>query len=379
MTSQHRIIATGLALCSLLAVATITGCKLFTNNSATPGPIADKGAPSKASTISPIDGLPADAKLLDRRSIAVMVENEIQARPQSGLNKASIVYEGITEGGISRFMAVYLQGEPKVIGPVRSTRPHFIYTSEGYDAIIAHCGQSNEAEAVFESTPGIRNLDQARGGEYDAPFYREPLNGRAKEHTLYTSMSRLRETVKKLRWESGQNGLPDFVGGEMPTTATACPSVNIKFSPSYRLSYAYDEAKGGYARSMDGKPHIDRESKEQLIVKNVIIQNVEDKRYAPSDKNDITMNVTVVGSGSGYFLTGGKMIPINWEKSERNRLTKYTDEAGNPIPLQPGQTWVELLAVSGTKVDFGGTPVASSGAKVVKATAKGKTSPVAGR
>ena len=374
MKKQHRFIATGLALCSLLAVTTISGCRLFTNNDVPPIADTKDGIIKKVATVSPIDGLPADAKLLNRRPIAVMVENEMQARPQSGLDKAGIVYEGITEGGITRFMAVFLQGEPSVIGPVRSARPHFIYTAEGYDAVYAHCGESNEAETVFKTTPSIRNLDDLKGGVYAAPFYREPRNGRLLEHTLYTSMSALRETVKKLGWESDTNGLPDFVGGKMPATATACPGVKIKFSPAYRMSYKYDEAKGGYARSMDGKPHIDRESKEQLIVKNVIIQNVEDERYTTIDPNDSTMKVSVVGSGTGYFLTDGKMISIKWEKSERNKLTKYIDEAGNPITLQPGQTWVELVAINGTKTEFGDVAEASNSTGTAKSKSKNKTS-----
>jgi len=373
MSKQLRNIATGLALCLVLAVTYLTGCRPFSTDEAIPVAGSNNGTTKKVSTISPIDGLPAEAKLLDRRPIAVMVENELQARPQSGLNKASIVFEGITEGGITRFMAVYLQGEPSVIGPIRSARPHFIYTAEGYDAVYAHCGESNEAEAVFNATPGIRNLDQLKGGVYATPFYREPRNGRLLEHTLYTSMSVLRETAKKLKWESDENGLPEFAGGKMPATATACPGVNIKFSPAYRMSYKYDEAKGGYARSMDGKPHIDRESKEQLIVKNVIIQNVEDERYTIFDPNDSTMKVLVVGSGTGYFLTGGKMIPIKWEKSERNKLTKYTDEAGNPIPLQPGQTWVELVAVNGTKTEFVGKEEANNETSTAKPAVKRRT------
>ncbi len=352
MIKQNPILATTLTLCTLLALLSLAGCLPFSSNDSSSNSDNSNTAVNKGAIVSPIDGLPADEKLLNRRPIAVMVENSPEARPQSGLSKANIIYEGITEGGITRFMAVYLQGEPSVIGPIRSARPHFIYTAEGYDAIYAHCGQSNEANEVFMSTPGFRNLDQLKGGVYASPFYREK-SSKALEHTMYTSMGALREAARKLGWESKQNGLPEFVSGTMSATATPCPVVNIKFSPAFRMSYTYDEKKGGYARAQDGKPHIDRESKEQLVVKNVIIQNVADERYTTTDKYDITMKVTVVGSGTGYLLTGGQKIPIKWEKSSRTKLTKYTDEAGEPIPLQPGQTWVELVAIIGTKVEFG--------------------------
>lgn len=352
MIKHNQIFATTLTMFTLLVVLTLTGCRLFSSNDTSSNLDTSNTAVNKGPIVSPIDGLPADERLLNRRPIAVMVENSPEARPQSGLSKANIVYEGITEGGITRFMAVYLQGEPSVIGPVRSARPHFIYTAEGYDAIYAHCGQSNEADRVFMSTPGLRNLDQLKGGVYASPFYREK-SSKALEHTMYTSMTALREAARKLGWESEQNGLPEFVSGKMPATATLCPVVNIKFSPAFRMSYTYDEKKGGYARAQDGKPHIDRESKEQLVVKNVIIQNVADERYTLTDKNDATMKVTVVGSGTGYLLTAGQKIPIKWEKSSRTKLTKYTDEAGEPIPMQPGQTWVELVAITGTKIEFG--------------------------
>jgi hypothetical protein len=253
------------------------------------------------------------------------------------------VYEGLTEGGITRFLAIYLENDPKVIGPVRSARPHFIYLAQGYDAALVHCGESQEALEAFDRDPTIRNLDQMK---FTTAFWRD--SKRRAPHNLYTSSDRLRAVVKKQAWE-GVPTLPPFTPGPAITTGTAAKDVTLRFggAAGYVLRLVYDEKAGGYLRYEDGKAHIDAVTGKPLVMKNVIIQDVETDPYPESKKG--TLAVTVMGSGAGYVLSNGLKRVISWHKDSQASPTVYTDYEGLPLPMQPGALWVEILPKTGMK------------------------------
>ena len=73
--------------------------------------------------VAPLTGLPdPTGQSLTRPALSVKIENAPEARPQTGLQNADVVYEQIVEDGITRFMAVFNSNIPDVIGPVRSVR-----------------------------------------------------------------------------------------------------------------------------------------------------------------------------------------------------------------------------------------------------------------
>ena len=92
---------------------------------------------------------------VDHRPIACMIENSKRARPQSGLTQADIVYEMPVEGGITRFMAIFLDPENtnvSKLGPVRSARHYFIQQVPAFDALYAHCGASTLGYVELKKT-----------------------------------------------------------------------------------------------------------------------------------------------------------------------------------------------------------------------------------
>src|SRR5262249_44865010 len=113
------------------------------------------------------------------------IENSDDARPQSGLQEAGVVYEAIAEAGITRFMALFQETGPQYIGPVRSLRPYYIDFAAPFQASIVHVGGSPDALAQVTSG-GFRNLDQfANGGS----FWR--ISTRYAPHNVYTAFARL--------------------------------------------------------------------------------------------------------------------------------------------------------------------------------------------
>jgi hypothetical protein len=121
----------------------------------------------------------------NRLPLGVIIENHNSVRPQSGLSKADIVYEALAEGGITRFLAIYLQ-EDSTLGPVRSNRPYFLSWLSEYDAAYAHVGGSPDAQARIKEY-NIKDLDQFFIG---APTY-ERVGYRAAPHNVYTNTEKL--------------------------------------------------------------------------------------------------------------------------------------------------------------------------------------------
>ena len=110
---------------------------------------------------SPLTGVALAEEVLTKRHVtAVMIENSPDARPQSGLKDAGIVYEAIAEGGITRFLALYQESRPGLVGPVRSVRPYYVEWGAAYDAAVAHIGGSARALQMIRSGNYGLDIDQ---------------------------------------------------------------------------------------------------------------------------------------------------------------------------------------------------------------------------
>ncbi len=152
-----------------------------------------------------------------------------------------MVYEAITEGGITRFMAIYLHGGPAVIGPVRSARPHFIYLAEEYDPVFVHCGESYEALQILANNSPVRNLDQLK---YGKPFWRG--HTRTAPHDLYTSSARLRKfAAAKGGTTRRQHCLISATAGDSTGTPAREVMINFNGAVHYRLRFVYDQQPAG--------------------------------------------------------------------------------------------------------------------------------------
>ncbi|MEO5949287.1 MAG: DUF3048 domain-containing protein, partial [Candidatus Saccharimonas sp.] len=135
---------------------------------------------------SPLTGLEvADEAITKQAVTGIMIENSPDARPQSGLKDAGIIYEAVAEGGITRFLAIYQEAKPQLIGPVRSVRMYYVDWIAAYNASIAHIGGS--AAALKEVRNGsYRDIDQF----FNAPYYWRATD-RYAPHNVYTSFAKL--------------------------------------------------------------------------------------------------------------------------------------------------------------------------------------------
>lgn len=274
------------------------------------------------------------------RPYAVMINNNVAAwKNHAGLEDAYLIYEAITEGGITRMMALFKDQNTERIGSVRSSRHYFLDYALENDAIYVHFGWSPKAQADIRSL-GINNIN----GLYDTSFWRDRTLGVAYEHTAYTSIELLKGLAQKRNYirDTNQELLFQYSVEEIyldqKDGAIGATSVSIPYSASHVTSYQYDSTAKKYLRFMNDWAHTDGVSKKQYSAKNIIIQKVENYSMDSYGRQDLK-NVT---TGEGYYITNGYAVPIVWKKTSRSSQTKYEYLDGTELAINDGNTYIQL-------------------------------------
>lgn len=297
---------------------------------------------SAKTTSNPLDGTQAPEDLANRHPLAIIVENQSQARPQTGLDKAAIVYEAIAEGGITRFMAIYGPKDAQKVGPVRSMRTFFLDWSWEFKAFLSHVGGNIDAlDRIQQENPS--DLDQFGLG--DTAYWREPEARKAIEHTMYTDTEKLYKAAKDKKWDmSGDFTSFKFLKSkDFKIDATLTQSVTIDFSsPQYKVQYTWDSLNNNYPREIAGAAHKDRATGNQLAPTNLIIQSVN-RTEGVTRINENSWTMQTIGEGKAYVLYGGQKIDATWKKADLKSRTMFYDSSGNEISFLPGQFWYEIV------------------------------------
>ncbi len=313
----------------------------------TPKPTATP-APTPVIKLSPLTGLPVTPDLANRPITAVVIENHPDARPQSGLGQAGVVYEANAEGGITRFLAFFLDQRPATVGPVRSLRTYFVDWALEFNAPVAHAG--GNADALDLVGPlGMKDMNALSFAA--GAFYRANDRRVATEHTLYTNSDKLDALEGRLGFAKPANFTVSPRKADTPNPAAPHPNIHIDYSyAGYQVDYKYDPATNDYGRSLSGAPHIDRNTGAQIRVKNVIIEMMPTS-YGTTRIGEQTVIMGTVGRGQGWVLRDGDAIAVTWVKDAHNARTKLLDATGAEVPLDAGNTWYSIVPV-GKNVSF---------------------------
>jgi hypothetical protein len=271
----------------------------------------------------------------------IMMENSPDARPQSGLKDSGVVFEAIAEGGITRFLVLYQEQKPQLIGPVRSVRMYYVDWVAGFNASVAHVGGS--AAALSEVRNGnYRDIDQ---------FFNASTYWRAKDryapHNVYTSFANIDAlNAKKGYTTSDFTGFTRKDSAAAPATST---SIDVKISgPLFNSKYLYNAATNTYDRSQAGAPHLDRESG-QISPRVVIAMKVNQTKVFEDGYRE---QIDAIGSGSATIFQDGTVQEVTWKKLSRTAQITFTDDNGADVPLARGQTWITALPNGGGSVTW---------------------------
>lgn len=283
---------------------------------------------------SPLTGNKVDSEAATKQAVtAIMIENSPDARPQSGLKDSGVIYEAIAEGGITRFLVLYQEQKPSLIGPVRSVRIYYVDWLAPYDASVAHIGGS--AAALSEVRNGsYKDIDQFFNSAY---YWR--ASDRWAPHNVYTSFEKLDALNQKKGYTSSTfKGFARKDSEANPVTTAS--AINVTMSGAlYNSSYIYDKPSNTYKRSQAGSAHLDREAG-QIAPRVVIVMKLPMNLVMEDGYRE---SYGTTGSGKAYIFQDGGVIEANWNKASRKDQLYFTDSEGKEIALARGQTFISAV------------------------------------
>ncbi len=265
--------------------------------------------------------------------VAVMIDNALEARPQSGLNLAPLVVEAPVEGGYTRFAAFFNSDvDVKTIGPVRSVRPYFIDLAKGFGAAIAHIGGSPEAMDQIQTYP-YGNID---GIKSDCCNWRSA--DRFAPHNAYTSIALLKNKIAAVA------SAPDIryqSAGKVPVGDSAL-GVTIEFAKNVaKTSWRYNPILGGYIRSQGNDVLKDALDEKPVMTENIAIM----KTNIEVIDSEARRSIDTLSGGEALILLGGKAIHGSWSRVDNGPVV-FKDADGNVMQWNPGRLWIEVVDTS---------------------------------
>ena len=288
---------------------------------------------------NPLSGV--RCKNYDRRPLAVMIAEDSEARPLSGLSSADVVIEmPVVTGSITRMMAIFVCSDSEEIGSVRSARHDFIPLALGYDAIYAHWGGSKMAldelkRGIIDNLDALPNLFNV--------FYRK--NGIPMPHDGFTSVKRMMNASGNLGYRLTSN----FEGYEFIELDTALSYdgvsnqmagqvLEIGYRRPYNIRYEYYPNLNSYLRWRGGVKEIDALTGEQVSAKNIVVMRAASRQIG-GGYNDID----ILGRGRASVYRNGEKISGEWVKEKAIDVLRFYDSLGEEVQFVPGSIWIEVV------------------------------------
>lgn len=326
-------------ICLFLTIGLLVGCsekKVDNKPTKKPDKVVDpKVEEPKFKNQFPLSGVPTNEDV-NGRAVAVMISNAPEARPQTGLNKADVVFEYYAESNITRFLALYQSEKPEKMGPVRSAREYYVRTAKIYDAFYVAHGYSEPARKLLQS--GF--LDNINGMVYEGTYFHRE-KGRVAPHNSYTSFGDIEKAAEKLK--KSLIGPPKaykfYEEKELATIqGNAANEVTIKYGGSeFDVTYKFNTSTGKYTRWVKGAQWADKESGAPIEIENIFITEMKTTVPIPADKLKV---IDIQSGGKAYLLQKGKMTECTWENRDGAIRPMLN---GVELKLVPGHTWISSI------------------------------------
>jgi hypothetical protein len=297
------------------------------------GPL-DVVGPAGEGVRMPLTGVATDV-VPHRPALIVKVSNSPEAQPQTGLAEADVVVEEVTEGGITRFLAIFHSELADVVGPVRSARPVDAQLVAGFGHPgFAYSGARAEVRAILARTPAVMITEGAPGFFRDHGEY---ASHPVAPHNLFLELPPALEAVADagarpltgIGWEFDEDPPSD--------AATSGSRLDIVMSRVSTTSWDYDAVDERYRRSQNGQPS-EVTGTGRIAAANVVV--LDTRHYVGASGYPET---DVVGAGPARILRDGQAFDAHWSKPrETDPLALLLPDESGPFPLKPGPTWIHL-------------------------------------
>ena len=332
------------------------GVSVSPSAAASPSPSPDVSSspspqPYTDPTIADLTGLRTDPGRAHRLPIAVLIDDNAVARPQSGFNAASVVYQAPADGGEDRYMMVFQDGDTSSIGPVRSARLYFVQWVSELRAGIAHYGGDLRARTALRQYDNVRftNIDALGAG--GKAYHR--ISSRKAPHNGYTSTAALRSMLARLGGPAliapGTWWHP-FVAPAASAALPATERITIPYRTG-RIDYRFDPRLDLYRRSINGTTQVDPADGKAVTTRNVVVLFMSyktDTKIEPGHSRPVVGNI---GTGRALVFREGRVTQGTWSKADETAPTHLLDTAGREIPLVTGHTFFQIVPL-GTNVRF---------------------------
>ena len=298
--------------------------------------------PTPPTVLAPLTGLPISPEAALQRPIAVMVDDDVHARPQSGFSTASIVWHAPAEGGVPRYMMIFQDVIPAGVGPVRSARQYYVEWAAEWRALYVHHGGSPQALATLYAKGSGQWVFNADGFRWLGRYLWRTEN-RFAPHNVYTDGEHLRGVSKAVGAKDGPmepawRFAPDAPYIERPRDGR----IVVKYSYN-TIRYDYDRLRNVYLRTVSSEgAEEDAATGARVAPKNVVIMLM---RFTPLNdgSHKARLGADVIGSGTAWIATNGKTIKGTWKKTKTTGPTRFFDAKGKRVTLTIGQTFIQVM------------------------------------
>jgi hypothetical protein len=270
-----------------------------------------------------------------RPAVAIKVENSPQARPQSGLEEADVVFEEIVEGGITRFLVIFHCHDSRQVGPVRSARFDDPKIAKLFTRILAFSG----ANAIVLRELANQKVIAVEENTSSKALFRDPP-GTLDIHNLFGDTTKLRKLDRARKADGPSSGFFQF--GRLPRSAKKARSVRVNFTASNAIEYRWK--KGAWRRYEAGSPFTTTRGR-QIAVPNVLIQEVRVDRSARivDSAGNPSPDIDWLGGGRAFLFRDGMVIKGSWDAKKKGAVIVFETKRGDPFVFDKGSTWVELV------------------------------------
>ncbi|MGO3701713.1 MAG: DUF3048 domain-containing protein [Candidatus Saccharimonadales bacterium] len=336
--TQHKKATMIIAALAVMFAAALVAFVVFYQKP-TEDPDVSRTEPSKEvpkkKFYSPLTGLQLPDEAATKRPItAVIIENSPDARPQSGMQEAEVTYEAIAEAGITRFLNLYQQNKPGLVGPVRSLRPYFVEWLAPWEPSVAHVGGSKRA------------LDEVRNGSYrDIDQFFNPdtywrSSDRYAPHNVYTNFERL-DALNASKNYATSNPKPFKHASTKKAAAPTATQIDVIMSSAlYNSHWSYHAESNTYHRQQGGEPHVDREAGQISSNSVVVLKSHMDHIM----EDGLRENYHTSGTGDGVVFQDGTVTEVIWHKPAPSGQLFFTEKAsGKEFSLTRGKVWITAV------------------------------------